>query len=170
MQFVAMAALTTVLSDILKTFYTMKALDRLRGLSPEAMYELMQHFQGRLNVFYDDYLLPLNDFEDETFLDPTAVSRINFATAGGFMFSLLLTSTDDDEIEYWTSQIARYRRLLELQSLSFDTTKLAAVRMGLLATMSGTEDGRTSRVEAMEKLKPEEAFCRDFGVDTVCVM
>lgn len=231
MQFVAMAALTTILSDILKTFYTMKALDRLRGLSPEAMYELMQHFQGRLNVFYDDYLLPLNDFEDETFLDPTGtsflafytvevvlirailrclspsdpqyptmrlyakevvtcvtalleklqvgrlrafwwspVSRINFATAGGFMFSLLLTSTDDDEIEYWTSQIARYRRLLELQSLSFDTTKLAAVRMGLLASMSGTEDGRTARVEAMEKLKPEEAFCRDFGVDTVCVM
>lgn len=64
----------------------------------------------------------------------TAVSRVNFAVAGSFIFSMLLTSVSDNEVEYWSHQVQYYRRLLEMQSVSFSTTKLAAWRMSLLAS------------------------------------
>lgn len=89
------------------------------------------------------------------------LSRINFAMAGGFMFSMLLSSVSDDDTDYWTAEINRYRRLLDMQSLAFDTTKLAAARMGLLATVS--HDGRPACAGA--KIDPKQAFCRDFGVE-----
>jgi hypothetical protein len=50
------------------------------------------------------------------------------------MFSMLLTSVDEDEVQYWSHQVQHYQHLLEMQSVSFSTTKLAAWRMGLLAS------------------------------------
>ncbi|KAI1342307.1 fungal-specific transcription factor domain-containing protein [Xylariaceae sp. FL0016] len=64
------------------------------------------------------------------------ISRINFAIVGSFMFSMLLSSTDDTEIEFWTVQIDRYRRLLDMQSITFDTTKLAVKRLELLSCVT----------------------------------
>jgi hypothetical protein len=42
--FVAIAALTTIFSDVLKTFYTIKATARLRALCPEDIYILVAQF------------------------------------------------------------------------------------------------------------------------------
>ncbi|KAH8896850.1 hypothetical protein GQ53DRAFT_819106 [Thozetella sp. PMI_491] len=63
-------------------------------------------------------------------------SRINFALVGSFMFSMLLSSVGEDEVDFWTKLIARYRRLLDLHSDGFDTTKLAAARLELLASFT----------------------------------
>lgn len=77
---------------------------------------------------------------------------------------MLLSSTTDEEIEYWSSEITRYRRLLEMQSLSFDTTKLAAARMSALANVrsSGRAPGEAGTAGRSD---PKQAFCRDFGVE-----
>lgn len=90
------------------------------------------------------------------------ISRINFAMAGGFMFSMLLSSVADDEVDYWSAEIARYRRLLDMQSLSFDTTKLAAARMSALANVS---QGKGPSEPGAGRVDPKQAFCRDFGVE-----
>lgn len=52
------------------------------------------------------------------------------------MFFLLLTSTEDSDIEYWSAQIKDYRQLLELQSIGFNVTKLASTRMSLLCSVN----------------------------------
>jgi hypothetical protein len=80
----------------------------------------------------------------------TAVSRVNFAVAGSFIFSMLLTSVSDDEVDYWSHQVQYYRRLLEMQSVSFNTTKLAAWRMGLLAS--------TGQGQGVDELRHEVAI------------
>ncbi|KAL4870729.1 hypothetical protein BDV12DRAFT_195201 [Aspergillus spectabilis] len=63
------------------------------------------------------------------------LSRTNFAIAGSFMVSMLLSSTDIAEITFWTERIARYRGLLEMHSITFDVTKLAVNRLGLIASV-----------------------------------
>lgn len=78
------------------------------------------------------------------------------------MFSMLLSSITDEDIEYWSSEITRYRRLLDMQSLSFDTTKLAASRMSALANVS--QGGRPPSASA-GRVDPKQAFCRDFAVE-----
>jgi hypothetical protein len=100
------------------------------------------------------------------------MSRLNFSIAGGFMFSMLLSSVTENEVEYWTKEIGRYRRLLEMQSLSFDTTKLAVSRMNLLAAVGygggPGEERRGSRPGSEGSggiCDPKQAFCRDFGVE-----
>lgn len=89
------------------------------------------------------------------------MSRINFAMAGGFMFSMLLSSVADEDVDYWSAEISRYRRLLDMQSFSFDTTKLAAARLNLLATVSHV--GRPASADG--RVDPKQAFCRDFSVE-----
>ena len=80
------------------------------------------------------------------------------------MFAMLLSSVTEEEVEYWTTEITRYRRLLDMHSLSFDTTKLAAARMEALASVgrAGRESDPASRVSAEIQ---QRAFCRDFGLD-----
>lgn len=75
------------------------------------------------------------------------------------MFSMLLSSISDDEIEYWSAEISRYRRLLDMQSVSFDTTILASARMSALANVSG------GRPQSASRMDTKQAFCRDFGVE-----
>lgn len=67
------------------------------------------------------------------------MTRINFALAGTFMFFQLLTSISSHDIEFWSSTISHYRSLLRMQSHSFDMTKLASVRMDLLAQGMGVD-------------------------------
>lgn len=55
------------------------------------------------------------------------------------MFFLLLTSVDDNDVEFWSQHIEHYRNLLRLQSISFDMTKLASARIDLLAAGMGVD-------------------------------
>ncbi|KXT17020.1 hypothetical protein AC579_4330 [Pseudocercospora musae] len=220
--FVAMAALSQILSAILTTFYTLKAADNMARATAGDVANMKSYFEQQLNDFHARYLVALQNVVD-VFLDPTGtvylafytaevvlyrallrclspneplcqqirlqskqvitaiskllenlqvtrlrafwwspISRINFAMAGGFMFSMLLSSITDEDIDYWSKEITRYRRLLDMQSLSFDTTKLAAARMSALANVS--QGGRPQSAEA-GSVDPKQAFCRDFAVE-----
>lgn len=76
------------------------------------------------------------------------------------MFSMLLSSITEEDINFWSNEISRYRKLLDLQSQSFDTTKLAAARMSALANVG---QGRNSEDDSAG-VDPKQAFCSDFGV------
>ncbi|KAF2209038.1 hypothetical protein CERZMDRAFT_47994 [Cercospora zeae-maydis SCOH1-5] len=90
------------------------------------------------------------------------ISQLNFAMAGGFMFSMLHSSSSDDETQYWSSEITRYRRLLDMQSHSFDVTKFAVGRMNTLADV--TSNGRQGDPDNANS-DPKQAFCRDLGIE-----
>lgn len=78
------------------------------------------------------------------------------------MFSMFCSSITDEEVEYWSAEITRYRRLLDMQSLSFDTTKLATARMSALANVN---QGSRPAGMSMGRVDPKQAFCSDFGVE-----
>ena len=78
------------------------------------------------------------------------------------MFSMLHSSSSDDDIQFWSSEIARYRRLLDMQSHSFDTTKYAVGRMNTLAHVTSSGQSQTSGDAVVD---PKQAFCRDLGVE-----
>ncbi|CAK4008924.1 transcriptional regulatory [Lecanosticta acicola] len=220
--FVAIAALTQILSAILTTFYTLKGAEHSALSTVEELARVKGFFELQLHDFQARYMAPFANITD-VFLDPTGtlflayytveivlcrallrclpptdpnclqlrerarqlvmsiskllenlqvtrlrafwwspISRINFAMAGGFMFSMLLSSVTDEEVEWWSAELSRYRRLLDMQSLAFDTTKLAAARMSALANVNqarAPSDATTGRVD------PKQAFCRDFGVE-----
>ncbi|XMA09335.1 hypothetical protein WAI453_002126 [Rhynchosporium graminicola] len=59
LQFVAMAHLSTILSDILNTFYTHKALERIRLIPIETLLSIFDGFQTRLRTFRDEHLCSL---------------------------------------------------------------------------------------------------------------
>lgn len=89
------------------------------------------------------------------------------------MFYLLLTSVDDGDVEFWSQQIERYRRLLRLQSISFDMTKFAVTRMDLLAAGVGvgvdalgnesmpdrSESGKTEQTGSLEAWVKRQSMC-----------
>ncbi|KAL5338968.1 fungal-specific transcription factor domain-containing protein [Aspergillus crustosus] len=84
------------------------------------------------------------------------LSRTNFAIAGSFMVSMLLSSTENAEIAFWTEKIARYRGLLEMHSVTFDVTRLAVKRLGLIASViegrsggSGVQEGGAAAAVAV---------------------
>ncbi|RDW91051.1 hypothetical protein BP5796_02216 [Coleophoma crateriformis] len=200
-QFIAMAALSRILSDILSIFYSLRSIHLLRTAPAEEVASTFNVFRGQLKTFKGAYLHEL--FATDLFRDPTGtvelafytveivlcravlrkvdekhdiynevrtyaksalsniatllqqlqinrlrafwwnpISILNFAIAGSFMFSLLLSSINDEEIEYWTAQIREFRRLLELQSFGFDITRLASTRMELLATVNNQKGTR----------------------------
>lgn len=68
--FVAMAALTQILSMLLTHFYTLKAVKRLTQASVEEMADLGRYFEQMLTGFHAEHLLPLITVSD-TLLDPT---------------------------------------------------------------------------------------------------
>ncbi|KAH8690614.1 hypothetical protein BGW36DRAFT_58070 [Talaromyces proteolyticus] len=69
---------------------------------------------------------------DNRAADVLPVSKLNFAIAGAFMMSMLLTSVEDDEVDSWLTRIDEYLCLLQAHSVSFDVTKLASIRLELL--------------------------------------
>ena len=76
------------------------------------------------------------------------------------MFWLLLSSIEDEEVEYWTAQIAHFRKLLDMHSLSFDTTHLAAIRGFFLMS----KEVRISRLIATwHQKRPPRLTLLDFG-------
>lgn len=80
------------------------------------------------------------------------------------MFAMLLSSVTEEEVEYWTNEITRYRRLLDMHSLSFDTTKLAAARMNALASVGQVRRDDMAAPDNSNTAH-QQAFCRDFGLD-----
>jgi hypothetical protein len=65
------------------------------------------------------------------------------------MFSMLLTSIEDQEIDSWMSRITTYLKLLKEHSLNFDTTKLACIRLGLLSKVDHLmEDNKTNELDS----------------------
>lgn len=92
------------------------------------------------------------------------ICRSNFSMAGSFMFAMLLSSVTEEEVEYWTNEITRYRRLLDMHSLSFDTTKLAAARMNALASVGQVRRDDMAAPDNSNTAH-QQAFCRDFGLD-----
>ncbi|RFU24556.1 hypothetical protein B7463_g11788, partial [Scytalidium lignicola] len=91
------------------------------------------------------------------------MSNINFAMAGGFMMSLLLTSVDDADVEYWTTQIKLYRDLLQSQSVGFHPTKLAAARMRLLCSVN--QDVLDANTKMFSEIEAAQTFGSDFWMD-----
>lgn len=45
---------------------------------------------------------------------------------------MLLSSVEDEDVALWMARIQEYHVLLQAQSVSFDVTKVAAIRLGLL--------------------------------------
>ncbi|CAK7232375.1 hypothetical protein SBRCBS47491_008248 [Sporothrix bragantina] len=72
------------------------------------------------------------------------LSQIHFSLAGSFLFYFLLSSTTEEEIDYWTAKIKEYRQLLELDNYGFPVTRLAATRMALLASVNNGDGGDNS--------------------------
>lgn len=220
--FVAMAALSQILSSILSTFYTLKGAENMSSSTVEEVERIRSYFELQLANFHSAYLTSLSQHSG-ILLDATGtlwlayhiaeivliravlrclpstepaslqsrerakravgsisellenlrvsrlrafwwspISRINYAIAGGFLFTMLLSSVTEEDIDYWSNEVVRYRRLLDLQSLSFDTTKLAAARMSALANVSS---GGRSQGSGAGRVDPKQAFCRDFGVE-----
>lgn len=245
LQFITMVHLTTILSDILTTFYTLKSHDILRALPPSTIFSLLDTFQSRLHAFHETHLIPLYNMASPSpssgmgqgVLDSTgtavlsfytvqavlyrailrvldinnpsyqgvrnqaktvlvsvvsfveklgigrlrafwwcrrfpllflitklifdkAQSRVSFSILGSFMFQQLLTSISPPDIEFWSHTIAHYRSILRLQSQTWEITKLACIRMDLLATgmgMGGTGLGN-SDVNGQQAREVEEKF------------
>jgi hypothetical protein len=59
LQFVAMAHITTILSDLLNTFYTLKAMERIKLLPLEMLYSILGDFQRRLAAWNEQHLCQL---------------------------------------------------------------------------------------------------------------
>lgn len=97
------------------------------------------------------------------------MSNINFSIAGGLMMSLLLTSTEDSEVEFWTDQIKLYHDLLQNQSVGFHITKLAAARMNLLGKVGSSIEGEIGLRRSLSGGDDDvrQLFCGDFHVDLI---
>ena len=87
LQFVGMAVLTTILSDILATFYSLRSHERLKSCPPELLETFANQFLQRLIAFHNEHLLPLYDVDG--FLDPTG--KFNNILRQG-IYSTLLTA------------------------------------------------------------------------------
>lgn len=73
--FVAMAALSQILSMLLSNFYTLKAIARLPTVPVAEVAEMGRFFERKLTSFYTEHLLPLNQVND-MLLDPTGEFRV----------------------------------------------------------------------------------------------
>ncbi|OKL60204.1 hypothetical protein UA08_04606 [Talaromyces atroroseus] len=198
--FIAMADLTVMLSDVLSTFYTVRAVQMLKNMSTKEKDVCILSFTDRLDQWHSVYGFLFHENQD-LFPDPTgtlqlgyytleialcravlrdkydhpirergekvvllviellrtlqisrlrafwwAASKVNFSIVGAFMFSMLLTSIEDQEIDSWMSRISVYLKLLKEHSINFDTTKLACIRLELLSKVDNLmEDGGSGR-------------------------
>lgn len=77
--FIAIAWLSTILTDVLKNFYTIKAISRLQTLLPEEVLNLIGEFEERLACFHQDHMVPL--YTVDTFLDSTGMYSLELHQA-----------------------------------------------------------------------------------------
>lgn len=90
LQFVAMAHLTAILSDLLSTFYTLKSMDRIKLLSIEVLYSIFDDFQNRLHRFQEEYLCQL--YNVNTLLDSSGSAILAFHTVQIVLYKAMLRS------------------------------------------------------------------------------
>ncbi|KAN0090423.1 Fungal specific transcription factor domain containing protein [Hyaloscypha variabilis] len=87
-QFVAMAHLTTILSDILNTFYTLKAMERIKLLPLEVLYSILGDFQGRLASWNQEHLCQL--YNANTLLDSSGSVVLAYHTCEIVLYRAVL--------------------------------------------------------------------------------
>lgn len=87
-QFVAMAHLTAILSDILNTFYTLKAMERFKLLPLEVIFSILDDFQRRLAEWNEEHLCQL--FNVNTLLDSSGSVVLAFHTCEIVLFRAVL--------------------------------------------------------------------------------
>ncbi|KAL5317643.1 hypothetical protein ACEPPN_014740 [Leptodophora sp. 'Broadleaf-Isolate-01'] len=75
-----MAHLSSILSDVLNTFYTLKAVERIKLLPIEMLFSILDGFQERLRIFRDDHLCPLCSGSGNGGLDSTGSVVLAFYT------------------------------------------------------------------------------------------
>jgi hypothetical protein len=88
LQFIAMAKLTTILSDLLSTFYTLKAMDRVKLLPIEVLYSIMDDFQARIHAFHEEHLYQL--YNVNTLLDSSGTVILAFYTVEVVLYRAIL--------------------------------------------------------------------------------
>jgi hypothetical protein len=88
LQFVAMAHLTTILSDLLNTFYTIKAMERIKLLPLEMLYSILDDFQRRLAAWNEEHLCQL--YNVNTLLDSSGSVVLAFYTCGIVLYRAVL--------------------------------------------------------------------------------
>jgi hypothetical protein len=87
-QFVAMAHLTAILSDILNTFYTLRAMERFKLLPLEVIFSILDDFQRRLAEWNEEHLYQL--FNVNTLLDSSGSVVLAFHTCEIVLFRAVL--------------------------------------------------------------------------------
>ena len=88
LQFVAMAKLTTILSDLLSTFYTLRAMDRLKLLPVDGLYSIKNDFQSRIQTFHDVDLCRV--YSVNTLLDSSGTVILAFHTVEIVLYRAML--------------------------------------------------------------------------------
>ncbi|KAL2848404.1 fungal-specific transcription factor domain-containing protein [Aspergillus pseudoustus] len=233
--FVAMAALTTILSDILVKMYSIRSMRAgYAVVNQEGPFDLLDHFEQRLEVFEREHRLALEAPGDQM-LNPSGtlvlalytvrmvlyravlrhppsgqeeaesgpkrmsslrftaqalstkllmfvfgltvtqlrafwwvpLSRTNFAIAGSFMVNMLLSSTEQEEIAFWTAQIDRYRILLEMHAASFDVVKLAVKRLELITSVIENRVGNSDKEGTGPSVDDRQAIPAFFADETM---
>lgn len=88
LQFVAMAKLTVILSDILSTFYSVRAMDSSNPMPIALLISHMSNFQSRLHNFQEQHLGHLSNIN--SLLDSTGTMFLGYyAVALGLYRALL---------------------------------------------------------------------------------
>ncbi|KUJ15379.1 uncharacterized protein LY89DRAFT_670856 [Mollisia scopiformis] len=95
LQFIAMAHLTVILSDLLNTFYTLKSMERVKNLPISMLYGILDEFQARLDAWNEEYGWKLE--------------------GGG---NGLLDSSGSVVLAYYTAEIVLYRAVLRALPMS----------------------------------------------------
>lgn len=88
LQFVAMANLTVILSDILSAFYTLRAMDTSKCMPIELLISRMSNFQLRLQDFQEQHLCRLSNVN--TLLDSTGTTFLAYYTVELVLYRALL--------------------------------------------------------------------------------
>lgn len=94
LQFIAMAHLTTILSDLLNTFYTLKSIERIKTLPIQTLYTILSDFQVRLQHFHEEHLCQL--YNVNTLLDSSGSVILAFYTVEIVLYRAVLRALPID--------------------------------------------------------------------------
>lgn len=99
-QFVAMAELTAILSDLLSTFYTLKAVDRVKCLPTITLYSYMDDFQSRIHEAHERHIRQL--YGINTLLDSTGTVFLAYYTLEIVLYRAMLRCLPMNDPSYMT--------------------------------------------------------------------
>lgn len=114
-QFVAVAELSTILSDLLSTFYTLKAIDRLRCMPTLTLYSYMDEFQSRIHDFHERHLRHL--YGINTLLDSTGTAFLAFYTVEIVLYRAMLRCLPMNDPSYMNAR--SHAKSTVIQIISF---------------------------------------------------